>query len=218
MPNLTRIGALAATYAVLGCASLAMADETFSGPGGPLVDHDGTNNGIAAFTISVSGFPGVQIDSLKSVTFTNLTHTYLGDLVIALIPPDGLDAFATVSSPPALESSNLNGTYTFRVDVQMPFQFQTLDEISAPLNDNDVVPSGTLAASDWGNGGFGPRVNWSQMEGATLDGDWIIQFHDFFPADTGALGSWSFTVVPEPVVMPLVAGVGLVLLRRRVVG
>jgi hypothetical protein len=200
----------------LGGASLATADETFSGAGGSLVDHDGSENGVAAFTINVNGFPGAQVAQLKSVSFTNLTHTFLGDLVIALVPPDGVASFVTVTSPPALESSNLNGNYTFVVDNVVPFQFQTLDEAAAPLGDNDTVPSGTLAASDWGDGELGPRVAWQEMEGTTLDGDWVIQFHDFFPGDTGALGSWSFTVtVPEPGVGLLSIAGGLALLLRR---
>lgn len=195
------------------CGASAAADETFSGAGGLLVDHDGTNEGVAAFTINVSGFD-TNIVALDSVTLTNLNHTFLGDLAITVISP--LGDFVTVTSPPAAVAANLNGSYTFRVDDEPPFQYETLDEATDTLGNSDVVASGTFAASDWGSGGLGPRLGWEELEGVGLDGDWTVAIYDFFPGDTGSLGGWSFTVsIPEPASASL-AGLGaLALLRRR---
>lgn len=207
------LASLLAAGAIAVCSASAAADETFSGTGGPLVDHDGTNDGVAAFTINVSGF-NTNIVALDSVTLTNLSHTFLGDIAIALVSP--LGEFVTVTSPPGTVSANLNGTYTFRVDDQPPFQYETLDEATDTLGTNDVVASGTFAASDWGEGDLGPRLGWEELEGVGLDGDWTIAIYDFFPGDTGSLGGWSFTVsIPEPASASLTALAAFALLRRR---
>ncbi len=198
--------------AALGlCATPAMAD-TYFGSGGPLVDHDGDNPGIALFTINVSG-TGADIASLDAITLTDFTHTWLGDTVILLLAPDNA-TFVLATSPPDLHSANFNGDYTFVVSNILP----TIDEIADGQPSTFDVPSGSYAASDYGGGSDpGPRVDWAEMQGVGLDGDWILQIYDFFPGDTGELGGWNFTVtIPEPAGAGLLgAAASLLLVRRR---
>lgn len=195
---------------VLGVFAASASADTFSGPGGPLVDSDGTDEGLALFTINVSG-TGATVASLDAITLTGFEHTFIGDLVIGLIAPDG--AFVTATSPPATHSSNLDGTYTFVVSNILP----TWDEITDGTTDSFVVPSGSYAASDWGAGDLGPRVDWAEMQGAALDGNWSLGVWDFAAGDSGQLGSWSFTVttVPEPASLGLGAAALVLLLSRR---
>ena len=76
-------------------------------------------------------------------------------------------------------------------------------------------PQAVTPPPDWGAGDLGPRVDWTEMQGVALDGNWSLGVWDFAQFDTGQLGSWSFTVtVPEPAIAGVLAA-GLLLLRRR---
>ncbi len=213
-------GAIVTLIALLGMQQPAAAQTEYTGgPGGPLVDANGLMPGLFTSNLVISG-TGLTVAQINSVTLNNLTHTAIGDLEIALVNLDTTRVIV-LTAPPEARNSNFNGAYTFTVNASLP----TVDEATAGLSDTQDLPLGFYAASEYG-GGFnnGERVDFSALDNTPLDGAWQLQIGDFFPGDTGALGSWSFNArtasvaVPEPSTLALLAPVALmggVALRRR---
>lgn len=193
--------------------------DVFVGGGFALVDFDDVNSevGEASGDISIAG-DGRTVASINSVTLTNLTHTWIGDLVVTLEHVES-GASTVLTSPPDGRSANFNGTYTFLVDAGL----QTIDEASLGQGTAFNLASGNYAMSNYGGGSaIGPRTDFAAFDGVSLDGTWRLTFFDFVGGDSGALGGWSFdaSAVPEPTSMLLLASVvglgGLKLkLRRR---
>jgi hypothetical protein len=211
MPIHRPTNSLSLTSLFLAALSSTAGAATFTAPGGPLVDRVGPGYGEASFPLIVTGV-GQNVASVRSITWTSITHSYVGDVNIVLIAPNG--ATVGVYGPPDLDGSNLNGTYTLVVNPAI----QTIDEASVPLNDNQDIPPGTYAISDYGDGtNPGPRTSFAPLVGSPTDGTWTLRVRDFGPGDTGALGSWTLDVtpVPEPASLGLLAITALALTRRR---
>ena len=187
-----------------------------SGGGGPLVDgpdSTGSNFNESAFTITVAGEGGV-VTSINSVTLTNVTHTFLGDLQIVLRGPDGI-AQANLLSSPDNEASDLGGTYVFVVDAGVP----TLPEAALTVSGTTAVDSGTYAISGYLDANNpGPRTTYDPLVGQNADGVWTLGIRDYYTNDVGDLGSWSLNLtssVPEPGSATVLALAGAGLLARR---
>lgn len=201
--------------AALAVPALSSAElVSFSGDGFQFVDSDGFNYGEAYSGVGVTG-SGYTIDSLKSITLTGLTHTFVGDLTISFLN-DTTGDFITLTSPPLTRSSNFNGTYNFVVDPSK----QTIDEATTGQGDSYDIPSGTYAASDYGGAGSnGSRVDFSAFTGKSLDANWFLIVDDFGLGDTGAVQGWTATFdaspVPEPASMVALSIGAAALLRRR---
>ncbi len=170
--------------------------EIFTGSGFSLVDAvTGVGVGVASGNIVIAG-DGRTLTSFNSVTINNLTHTWVGDLVVDLTHIES-GTTVTLTSPPDNNSANFNGNYTFAVNAAL----QTIDEASAGLASAADLASGSYAISAYGGGtANGPRTSFDTLTGLPLDGTWRLRFTDFGVGDTGAVGSWSMdiTAVPEP--------------------
>lgn len=192
--------------------SAVSAAQTYHGAGFSLVDATSSSVGYASSSIVISG-TGATLTSIDSITLANLTHTWMGDLEIDLYNPD-LGVYVDLVSPPDLDSSNFNGTYTF-----VPSSIlSTVDEATVGQGTSYDLPSGSYAMSTYGGGSAnGSRTDFSDFAGQSLDGTWTLEVWDYAAQDTGACGSWSMTVttpVPEPAGMTAV-GLGVLLLVRR---
>jgi subtilisin-like proprotein convertase family protein len=200
------------TFSVFALAASSLA-VTYTGAGFTLADGTSTAVGVASSDITVTDTG--TVGSINSVTLTNLTHTWLGDLEIRLTNVAS-GTSVILASPPDLRSANFNGTYTFAVGTQ----YQTIDEASLNQASTYNVPTGTYAISSYGGGtNVGARTSYSALTGLPLAGQWRLEISDFAPGDTGALGSWSLNATPQAVPEPAtMAALGLgaaAMLRRR---
>ncbi len=134
----------------------------------PIIDGSGGNPGtpIAQHTINI---PGSQV--IQSVTVhVNLTHTFISDLIIRIIHPNGT-TFVDVWETDCFGEINLNVTFD--------------DTASTIVCDSPTV------------GTYQPTNPLSAFNGLNAQGDWTILVADFFSGDTGLIKDWSITVCSE---------------------
>ncbi|MDP5231737.1 MAG: M12 family metallo-peptidase, partial [Cellulophaga sp.] len=130
-------------------------------------------------TISASGTPTITsvisfIEDLPVADINvvlNITHTFLADLKITLISPQGTKVVLVSSS--CGENNNINATF----DASAPsFVCGTLPSISGT-----VRPLGSLAS----------------FNGESSQGDWILEINDNAGGDGGALNSFGISLCVE---------------------
>jgi uncharacterized protein (TIGR03382 family) len=182
---------LAAT-AGLALAAGALAGNSYNGAGFGFIDNTTQSSSIAvgdSFSIAD-----------VSVTLNSITHTWVGDLTIAL--SNGSTTVNLITRPGFTgtgfgSSGDLNGTYTFAV---AGAAFPTT------LTGTQVVPAGTYAAP--GLAGF---------IGQNSAANWTLSVQDSAGGDTGSLSSWTLnlTPVPTPGAAALLGLAGVAGLRRR---
>lgn len=159
---------------------------------------DNTPNGTST-NLAVSGIPTSAVITEIKVTF-NMTHTWVGDMVINLKSPTGriinliglLDngtgsngsanftntSVTSDDTKPAMSGAPAPRSATFRADkfiASVPNGFATTTTTWAPmLNANEVNGNWTLAMCDLGPGDFGILQNWciSISYGAPVTGVW----------------------------------------------
>jgi subtilisin-like proprotein convertase family protein len=181
--------------------------DIFVGSGFTFVDATSTQpsgRGIASGDSVISNDTRL-VQQINSITLTSLTHTFMGDIRIDLTHlATGVSVILT--SPPSDYSSNFNGNYTFVVNSSLP----TVDIAASGLGEVDLA-NGQYAVSSFGGGAsnLGERTNFDAFAGVPIEGTWRLRVVDFFPSETGGLGSWSINAnvvaVPEPHSFSLVA-------------
>lgn len=109
--------------------------------------------------------------TIESMTFSvNLTHTWVGDLLIRLIHPNGTS-----------EANVWIGNCGDNDDIDVTF------EDGAAAITCGIPTSGT----------FNPEEPLSIFNGLSAQGDWQILIADFFQGDTGTLVDWSVEICAE---------------------
>ena len=191
---------LIAAFAVASTAAFAL-DVDF----GPAQIPD---NNVAGITLSQA--VGVATTSVASVTFFGLTHTWVGDVTLTLISPDGIshNLVARIGAPTGTEvgdSSNYAGDYRFIDTGGSIWTEATLGDSTYNLRSGDYAPT-TIGGAAAPLSGVG----------AQAAGTWKIFANDQAAADTGGWQNARLTlnVVPEPVTM-IALGAGLVAMARR---
>lgn len=147
---------------------------------------DGVQTGVQS-TIAVSGIPAGAVISNISVTLNSLTHSYVGDLDINLIAPNGQN----INLVGGLNNgAGNNSTANFVGTVISSTGTASLSGAPAPR-------TGVFAADR--RAGYGPTGNtqttnqWSNLTG-TMNGNWRLALADFFTPDAGTLNSWSISI------------------------
>ncbi|MFO0012696.1 MAG: S8 family serine peptidase, partial [Planctomycetota bacterium] len=137
------------------------------------------DNFTVTSTINASGF-SANISELN-VTI-NVTHTYVSDLTITLISPDGTRV------PLAVEVGGGGDNFT-----------NTIFDDSASVSIN----SGTAPFT----GRFRPSSPLNVLANTSPNGNWILEVEDSYTLDEGVLDNWSITFVfSEPNTQPSATG------------
>ena len=111
--------------------------------------------------------------TIESLKFNvDIEHTYVGDLLVRLIHPNGGTTLVNVWSGNCASSD----------DIVIEF------EDGAPAIDCDFTGDGNT---------YSPFEPLSTFEGLSSQGDWTILIADFFSGDTGILKSWSLEFCSE---------------------
>ncbi|NNC44441.1 MAG: T9SS type A sorting domain-containing protein, partial [Winogradskyella sp.] len=130
-------------------------------------DATGSNPGAPAFsTINVPDNVLIESFSLS----VDISHTYIGDLLIQIQHPDVAtnNAFVNVYLGECGNNTNINVTF------------------------EDGAPA--IACASPTTGTYAPSNPLSLFNGLSSQGDWTIAVVDYFSADTGTLNSWSMEI------------------------
>lgn len=184
-------------FCLLLCCALFAAGtvsaQIFTGPGFTIAD----GGGRVATSCSIIPVSGVTSDrNVRAVTFTGMTHTWIGDTEIriyppaATAPPSTTGSFA-ISSPPDGRGCNYNGDYTFTDSAA-----QSIDAATVGCADATNVASGSYRTSTYGGGtNPGPVTSLTTTFGlltpAQINGNWLACVFDFATPDSGAVTSTS---------------------------
>jgi gliding motility-associated-like protein len=137
--------------------------------------------------------------------YMNFEHSFMGDLVISLICPDG--------SSMALHQQNGAGTFLGEpvdIDTQPNDEGVGYDYWFSPTatngtwaeNAGGTLPSGTYESSQ----------SWDLLEGCPLNGTWEIEICDMWGSDNGFIFDWTInfnsSLFPDPIVFTPVFGMG----------
>ncbi len=151
---------------------------------------DNNPNGILA-SIPVSGIPTSATITEVRVTF-NMTHTWVGDMVINLRAPNG----QTINLIGLLNNgTGSNGTANF-VNTSV-----SSDNTFPPMSGAPAPRTGVFRADRYNTVGVGPNLLpttttvWGPlMNAATINGNWTLGMADLGPADLGVLQNWCITI------------------------
>lgn len=178
---------------VLTGMTLMGATITGSGSGGAIPDHNGVTPGTFTSDILISDTALITGD--VTLTLTNLSHTWVGDLIVTLTHVDSATTqtiFSRVGLPPGPLSygNDAGGTYRFG-------NFLGDFWLAASAASPTTIPSGDYAAT--GAGSSAPVDLANFFNGQSAAGTWRLSISDNFLDDTGSLGSWSLSLgVADP--------------------
>jgi hypothetical protein len=191
MKNLLKNGRRAVLSTFLSVLLLSTAQaQIFTGPGFTIVDG-GSRDPLSCSTVAVSGI--TTNVNVRSVTISNLNHTWLGDTQVMVYRPGDMPppAFGvTISSPPDDRACNFAGTYRF-IDTAA----QTIDAATAgPCASATNLAPGDYRTSEYfgASGAGGPPTSLTTLFGtltpAQANGNWLVCVFDYATPDGGTVG------------------------------
>jgi subtilisin-like proprotein convertase family protein len=162
------------------------ATATFNATGLPLAIPDGNTTGVSN-TIVASGIPAAAIVTNVSLTF-NLTHTWVGDIVMNLTAPNG----QTINLVGALDGgTGSNSTDNFTGTVISSTGTVALSGAPAPRTGTFRADLLTATVPT-----IAPTTTntWAPLLAGPLNGNWRIAIADIFGFDVGSLTSASLSI------------------------
>ena len=189
--------------AISSAARVARADVFGPGPGGAIPDApDDPPGGPGVPLDSVITVPNLgSVGSVNSVSMRfSPEHSWVGDLVVTLIAPNGDDVhlFARTGSiepDDNGDASDLAGPYTFVNGPGSPGAWT-----AAAINTPDIaIPSGTYPRETLAPGASPPAQdpdNYGVFAGDSMGGNWTLRIQDWAHFDSGGLESWTLNITP----------------------
>lgn len=171
-----------------------------------LIPSDESYNGsVATMTCATMDLPDQGFTEVREVTIAlGLQHTWVGDLVIKAVSPQGTET--TLLSRPGLaepedsstefssdgDSANLVPTapITFRDDAT-----DDAETMGAPLTDNDVVCQDDGRCAYRPSPGAGPGTSLADFQGEAPAGAWKVCVADGNANDSGFISSVELSVL-----------------------
>ncbi len=169
------------TVQALGTAVTSSSSTVTAIPDAP----SGTTPGAAVeVPFTVSGVTG----NTGEVTFSlYLTHTYVSDLVITLIAPDGTSVILSNNAGgPSGGVSTTGAAYGSNCGTYLVFSDFGAASISTQLSATGAPVVGT----------FRPSFPLASFNGKSPNGTWKLRFQDFGPADVGTFNCGVLSVKP----------------------
>jgi subtilisin-like proprotein convertase family protein len=191
-------------------ATPVSADVVGSGGGFSIPDN---NEGGVTSTITFT--EDLVITGNISVTLTNLTHTWIGDVTATLIAPDSTShnlffRIGRVGGAGFGDSSDFGGNYIFSDAATGDIWAE-----AAARTATEAITPGAYRTTSEGSDLF------TSMDivftGLSTQGTWTLLMSDREGGDIGSLGGWtlSMSAVPEPNSLTLLALAGLTFVAKR---
>jgi len=152
-------------------------------------------------TFNVTGMGAVAPSDVR-ITGLMVSHTFVGDLTVTLIAPDGTTQKALFGRTGAFtagglgDNSNLTGPYTFADDADVGNPWWNAAQSA---NDTTAVPAGSYRASEvGGTGAGGPSTQLTPaFAGVTHpNGTWTLRFVDTCGQTIGTVTAATLEMVP----------------------
>jgi len=134
-------------------------------------------DGVAKGTMATLNVPGQIVIGDVNLNLINIPHTWIGDLVISLISPDGTVVGVVDNLTNGFDSNSNN------------------DFINTVLDDEAVNPIQTQSGLVT-NASFQPTNPLSTFDLRKGSGKWKLKAIDTFRGDVGTIRSWSLTITP----------------------
>lgn len=155
---------------------------------------DATPNGVWS-TINVSGIPANAVISDISVKL-NITHTYVGDLEINLLAPNGqnMNLIGELDN-----GSGSNSSDDFTNTVISSTGTVAMSGAAAPRTGTFRADRLLGYGPSLGPGGVGTGyqtvsgITWAQLQ-TLINGDWKLGLSDWYSGDAGTLLDWSIAI------------------------
>ncbi|WP_137791445.1 proprotein convertase P-domain-containing protein [Bacillus sp. E(2018)] len=171
------------------CSRTAVNTNRFSNPNVITIPDSGAATPYPS-TINVAGLSGTVAN--VTVTLRNLTHSYLADLQILLVGPQGQNVIL-MSTVGGFNPGVVNATYTFS------------DAAVNSMTEAAIPPSGIYKPSSTppvdalpGAPGLPYGTTLSVFNGTNPNGTWRLYVYDQFAADQGAINSgWELTITTQ---------------------
>ncbi|RZA20175.1 MAG: hypothetical protein EOP93_06645 [Lysobacteraceae bacterium] len=192
-PNLgLALGALA--LATVSFAASA-ADHVFSNATGFTIS-DNAAASLYPSGITVSGLSGNM--SKVEVSLHGLSHSFIGDLNILLVAPDG-QTVALVRRP-GTESSTFGWGNDFS-NAEITFSASATGPVSLanPVPNGTYLPTGGGSTNAYSPAPVGPySIDLTTLAGVAQNGSWKLFIGDHAAGDTGSLsGGWTLNITTE---------------------
>jgi subtilisin-like proprotein convertase family protein len=133
---------------------------------------------------------GTIVNPSAVVISVNLSHTWVGDIQLELVAPDGTSCYLMnrIGNGTCGSNSNFNSANTLN--------FSSAYTTSIPTgNTNYSVPAGNYAPTVGNAGGSTPNLG-TFLTGKQVNGNWTLRGRDVTMGDVGQITNWSFTIGP----------------------